>query len=88
MAPLFSEDLDLQTAHQLHARAFVLTFASCLSAGAHFVSSNRDLEPNHTQRITLIVIAAYAVFIAIAWNVWGLRQVSSFVSLPWCLARD
>lgn len=37
--------------------------------------NSTDLEPNSTQRTTLIVIAVYAVFIAVAWNVWGLRCV-------------
>ncbi|KAH9462697.1 hypothetical protein Pst134EB_006577 [Puccinia striiformis f. sp. tritici] len=33
------------------------------------------LEPNSTQRITLYVITAYALFILIAWNLWGLRHI-------------
>lgn len=33
------------------------------------------LTPNSTQRTTLYVIAAYVVFILIAWNLWGLRHV-------------
>ncbi|KAI7964518.1 hypothetical protein MJO29_002616 [Puccinia striiformis f. sp. tritici] len=33
------------------------------------------LEPNSTQRITLYMITAYALFILIAWNLWGLRHI-------------
>jgi hypothetical protein len=38
--------------------------------------STRDLaHPNHTQAVTLGVIAAYAVGIAILWNVPYLRMI-------------
>lgn len=38
--------------------------------------ATRDLQnPNHTQRVTLGVIAAYVVGIAILWNVPYLRMV-------------
>lgn len=59
---------------------------SLLSTGNWTSSSSQwenstDLEPNKTQRITLIVIAVYAVFIGVAWNVWGLRCERSWLAL-------
>lgn len=42
---------------------------------AHSLSS-RDLQnPNHTQQVTLGVIAAYVVAIAILWNVPYLKMI-------------
>ncbi|EHS64110.1 uncharacterized protein PGTG_20811 [Puccinia graminis f. sp. tritici CRL 75-36-700-3] len=38
-------------------------------------SVGEALSPNSTQRITLYVIAGYALFILIAWNLWGLRHI-------------
>ncbi|MBW0488130.1 hypothetical protein O181_027845 [Austropuccinia psidii MF-1] len=33
------------------------------------------LNPNQTQRITLIAIGVYIIFIFLAWNLWGLRHL-------------
>jgi len=45
------------------------------NAALHPRSVGDTLQPNSTQRITLFVIAGYALFILIAWNLWGLRHV-------------
>jgi hypothetical protein len=42
-------------------------------AGLSTRSVEDSLRPSDNQRTTLIVIGCYALFIAVAWNVWGLR---------------
>jgi len=45
-------------------------------ADAHIVLAARSLQsPNHTQQVTLAIIGAYVVAIAILWNVPYLRMV-------------
>ncbi|KAI9696183.1 MAG: hypothetical protein M1820_008251, partial [Bogoriella megaspora] len=52
-----------------------LARALAASAGPAVVLSRRDLSVNHTQAVTLGVIAAYTVVIGLLWNIPYVRYV-------------
>lgn len=69
---------DFQTPPFLHIQENRTTMppypATAVSAGPHLLK--RDLSVNHTQAVTLGVMAAYVVAIALLWNLPYVR---------WCL---
>ncbi|KAK1623947.1 peptidase M50B-like-domain-containing protein [Colletotrichum phormii] len=62
-------------ANQVWKRAAVVVLPEVARATTKHALARRDLTVNHTQAVTLGVIGAYAVIIAILWNVPFLRQV-------------
>jgi hypothetical protein len=64
MAPVSTPDLVLR----IVKRAVVATGPDLIKLSAHQALSRRALSVNHTQGVTLGIIAVYVVVIALLWN--------------------
>ena len=57
------------------ARTTLLASRAALAAGPTVMLSRRDISVNSTQKVTLGVIVAYVVAIALLWNIPYVRNV-------------
>ncbi|KAL0929646.1 uncharacterized protein CTRU02_215288 [Colletotrichum truncatum] len=76
--PLITARQSLARAGSLASQAWkraAIVALPAISEATHHTLARRNLTVNHTQGVTLGIIGAYAVIIAILWNVPYLRQV-------------
>ncbi|KKY21446.1 hypothetical protein UCRPC4_g03709 [Phaeomoniella chlamydospora] len=66
MAPL--NEYNLEKTQQIAKRAVLAAGPNVVRATTHHVLSRRSLSVNHTQAVTLGVLGAYVVAIALLWN--------------------
>jgi len=81
MAPTLLNHLEATRLHL--ARALVVSGPTIASRSAEHLILKRSLSPNHTQKVTLGIIAVYVVVIALLWNLpyvrWSLWPLKMLV---------